>query len=303
MPSMRMVALQKFLRRCRFRLYGKPRSYADGTASPKSKNCQKCMVLATGVVVGAPSPGPWIWAFLALPALKVITAKVEMKHVVGQQMKTGRSKGKALKPQSLSRRTYRVTAMEAGARLRRHIRTEVLGKDARVGKRFGQFLQKYKFGRTLKGKGKKRGISDLADGALQSRTKMKRPVRALDVFLRQEYNADGKLSLAERQRCNEAWRHASDQRKEQLQAIAEAETKELEEFSAKTFQELVNGAPPVHMSSGPPPPRLLSYNGNLKFNSISSCILQPDSDYSQTCGAFFWHRVDLGVTMLVHFTA
>lgn len=123
-------------------------------------------------------------------------SQVERKHLLGQELKPGKRRGRAPSAATLGKKTYRKLASQVAARQQTIVKDDVVGMSSQARRQFSQNMAAFRVGKwkhiDVKGK--------VVLGALNRsfRKKRKKAARAYDVFSSQAYGQVGPGSFGEK---------------------------------------------------------------------------------------------------------
>ena len=176
-------------------------------------------------------------------SIPVSAGPAERKHLIGQESKATKSRGRARKAKTLSKFSYVKWNQQLSKRKRERALSRVLG-DKITKQRFSQALAEFQAGGVSRSKSKAKfkrhrlSLKPLAKA-------MDNPVcRAYDIYVSETYqdheDPDGDNSLkAKRRRTDESWRNLPDERRREYEEKAKEEAERRQRGAAMSFPEFL----------------------------------------------------------------
>ena len=170
-----------------------------------------------------------------LPCLPVCAAKCERKHLLGQQTRQVKKRGKGFLAQTVSKITYVKSVKKAAARAKEHVVQDVLGNDKKVIRAFGQSMVAFRVGRCRRKK--------QCSGKMFRKKKSLRAVSGLDMFasiFSDDHPELHVLPLKQRRlRTVQAWAKESVASKRHYADLAAGESAGRDTRASETFRQCV----------------------------------------------------------------
>lgn len=145
--------------------------------------------------------------FRLLSCTKLSSSSCERKHLLGQESRLGRKRGRGLQCESMSKLTYRKSVKQTGDKLREMLLRKHFGSDTEGLRRFSQSLAGLKVFRSRRG-----GKVDTQQFKI-ARERNPRRVRPYDVFMSEEkHHLPAQMPWLQKKRVlDERWRLVSDE--------------------------------------------------------------------------------------------
>lgn len=175
-------------------------------------------------------------------AMRVCSAKVERKHLLGQECKAGKSRGRAPDCKTLGKRTYQKSVSEMANRLQAAVKKGVIGLCPKLQRKFGQTLSSFRIGKSRKRKRDALGNLDVgARGSRESDSKL-RPLRAYDAFVSAKFkDVGGESFTVKRARVNQVWNNLPAADKAVWKGIAATENDKCDSLRGQDFKAFHQG--------------------------------------------------------------
>jgi hypothetical protein len=172
-----------------------------------------------------------------LSCLLVSSARCERKHLLGQETKGARRRGRALQCKTLSKVTYAKSVELAAAKARESVLKQCVGDSSKLRRSFAQAAASLRVGRWRQRR--RDGLVEARAFRKVNQTSSRLPrVRSFDVFIRENFASqpEGLTMAQKRQRLNTEWKSLNRDCLPHYDGKAEAETKANEELDSADFQ-------------------------------------------------------------------
>lgn len=181
--------------------------------------------------------------------MRVCSARVERKHLLGQECKAGKSRGRAPDCKTLGKRTYQKSVSEMANRLQAAVKKDVIGLCPKLQRKFGQTLSSFRVGKSKSMNFKRAAAGNHVVGARGSRGKAcnksdskLRPLRAYDAFVSARFkDVDGGSFSVKRARVNRVWNNLPAADKAVWKGIAARENDKCDSLRGQDFKAVHQG--------------------------------------------------------------
>ena len=172
-------------------------------------------------------------------AFRASSVKVEKKHLLGQECKSGKRRGRAPTCNKLSKRTYQKLVARSAVRMQVAVKAQCLGKSKKEQLRFSRMMAAFSVSRWKKRDQKGKVVMTGAVG--NGKKKNVRPSRAYDTFVSDKFvELGGTGSFAEkRARVGAAYKNISQEVKAVYSGTAQQRTDQSKGLDGKSLPEFV----------------------------------------------------------------